>query len=86
LPVILNEIDWLKWLGKLRSSKSFYLSIFAAARLTAASLTLPVFSLILPSVVFGEKCGMGFDKFLFSVSLRICWISPFFGLRHSFFR
>ncbi len=29
-----------------------YLPIFAAARLTAASLTLPVLSLIVPSVVF----------------------------------
>ncbi len=49
-----------------------YFFIFAAARRTASSLTFPVLSLIVPSVAFGENWGMGFERFLFSVSLRFC--------------
>lgn len=52
---------------------------FFAALVTAATLVLPVSLLMVPSVALGENSGIGFGRFLFSVSLRFCCISPAFG-------
>jgi len=38
--------------------------------------TSPVLALIVPSVAFGENCGIGRGRFLLSVSLRFCFASP----------
>jgi hypothetical protein len=46
----------------------YFLASLAAARLTAASLTLPVFSLISPRVALGGNSGIGFVRFLLSVN------------------
>jgi hypothetical protein len=49
-----------------------YLNFFAAARLTASSLTLPVNSRIVPNIISGGNCGIGLGKFLLRASLRFC--------------
>jgi hypothetical protein len=60
-----------------RLRDEFYLlCIFAAARLTSASLTWPVALLMLAKGVFGLNPGIGVGRFLFSVSPRFWRISP----------
>ncbi|MFZ0602641.1 MAG: hypothetical protein WAN05_15030, partial [Roseiarcus sp.] len=53
------------------SWRDYFFASFAAARLTASSLILPVLFLIAARVVLGENWGMGFDRFLLSVSPRL---------------
>jgi hypothetical protein len=50
--------------------------LFAALR-TSSSLSAPVFRRIVSNRVFGPKPGIGSAKFLFNVSPRFLWISPF---------
>jgi len=45
----------------------------------AASLVTPSSLRINPKVALGENPSTGFDRFLLSVSLRFCWISPRLG-------
>ena len=60
----------------LRAALDCHFFSFSAARRTLASLTLPVTSRICLSVASERNWGIGCDRFLFSVSLRFCWISP----------
>jgi hypothetical protein len=66
-----------QYCASLRTSPEGYPRSRLAAIPTAFSLTFPVALRIVPSVAFGENSGIRLGRFLFRVSLRFCWISPF---------